>query len=331
MLTGDLTDFSLREILGFLASTSSSGVLELTTVEHHAGVVVHEGGICVALRAVDSVRGLVARMLHAGAIDPDEVRDLAADGAADAVDLAGAIATRAARRKATAGIFHDHTCEIITWLTRRGGMRFSFARSERPGSWPLPVLDPDELLDDVDTCASDWEELSDIAGDLTRVCSAVPHAPSGDAVRLTPEQWRVLSLIDGRRSLAELIELCGIGYLETCRQLRQLIDDGLVEAVAPGATSAVQDLLASYDIALPVPTAVADEVEEALASLSVDGPQDAGAVVPEPLGLPVVEDGDGSTDDVEPADADAVVDDAATDDANRQLLRRLMSRRAAGA
>jgi hypothetical protein len=99
MITGHLTDFSLRDILGFLASASSSGVLELTTITQHAGVVLHEGGICVALREVDSVRGLVARMLHAGAVDPDEVRALAADGAADAIDLAAALARRTARRK----------------------------------------------------------------------------------------------------------------------------------------------------------------------------------------------------------------------------------------
>lgn len=124
MLTGDLKDFSLREILGFLASTSSSGVLELTTSTEHSGVVMHEGGICVALREVGSIRGLVARMLHAGAVDASEVRELADEGAVDAVELAAALARRTASHTATEDVFRGHTCEILTWLTRRDGMRF---------------------------------------------------------------------------------------------------------------------------------------------------------------------------------------------------------------
>jgi len=339
MLTGDLTDFSFREIVGFLASTSASGVLELSTVEHHAGVVLDEGGICVALREVDSVRGLVARMLHAGAIDADEVRKVAADGAVDAVDLAAAIAKRAAGHKATDGIFREHTCEIITWLTRRDGVRFSFARSERPRSWPLSALDHDELLDDVDACADGWDQLSDVAGDLTRVCSQIPDAPSHDGVVLTPEQWRVLSLVDGRRTLADVIELCGIGYLETCRQLRQLIDDGLVEVMTSDTTSRVEDLLASYDIVLPIPTGVADEIEEALAGLEVDGQRDADVEVPALLELPVApvdaeldaDTAEADANDVGVDDDDAIEGDSAHDEANRQLLRRLMGRRSTGA
>lgn len=334
MLSGDLKDFSLREILGFLASTSSSGVLQLTTSTQHSGVVLHEGGICVALREVDSIRGLVARMLHAGAVEPTEVRELAEDEAIDAVDLAHALAKRTARRKATADVFREHTCETLTWLTRRDGIRFAFARSERLEPWPLPTLDHDELLDDVETCADGWEALSDIAGDLTRVCSPVPYAPSGDGIHLTSEQWRVLSLIDGRRSLADLVELCGVGYLETCRQLRQLIDDGLVEVVAPGATSQVQDLLASYDVAVPMPTAL---VEPVLARLDGDDHPEGDPQVPPALQLPVAQD-DGLPNDEAVAaggdDADVgedLVDDDATDDANRQLLRRLMSRGSASA
>lgn len=58
-------------------------------------------------------------------------------------------------------------------------------------------------------------------------------------------------MIDGFRSLADLIELCGVGYLETCRQLRQLVDDGLVEVLAPGTRLQLQDLFASYDIPCP--------------------------------------------------------------------------------
>lgn len=361
MLTGDLTDFSLREILGFLASTSSSGVLELTTITQHAGVVMHEGGICVALREVDSVRGLVARMLHAGAVDAAEVRELADEGAVDAVDLAGVLARRTAGHKATAGVFREHTCETLTWLTRRDGMRFSFEASERPEAWPLSMLDHDGLFDDVEACADGWEELSDIAGDLNRVCSPVPHAPD-DGIALTGEQWRVLSFVDGRRSLADLIELCGVGYLETCRQLRQLIDDGLLEVVQQGGTSQVEDLLASYDVALPVTSVIADEIEGMVARLDGGDLPGADLRVPQALQLAPAQDDepadepaaaysadeadgadeadaadDDSADDADGADdesaneADEADETEADDDANRQLLRRLMSRRSAGA
>jgi hypothetical protein len=188
------------------------------------------------------------------------------------------------------------------------------------------------------------------------VCSPVPLAPAGDGIALTGEQWRVLSLVDGHRTLADLIELCGIGYLETCRQLRQLVDDGLIEVIASGASSKVQELLASYDIAPPV-AAAADDGPLPLSRLVGDGHREADPRLTQSLELSIVGNGEGTDaplandaepsddeaagdaalpDEVEPAnDAEPVHadldDDDATDDANRQLLRRLMSRRSAGA
>lgn len=246
MLTGDLKDFSLREVLQFLATTSSSGVLELRNVESHACVAFRGGGICLALLDMGGIHGLAARLVRAGDVDLSRLRALGAEHSGDAVDLAAALATVAAGHEGTARVFGEHTYETLGWLLRRQEAQFLFEGSAQLDDWPFDVVDLDDALAAVDERSAEWDELSDTVSDLTRVCSPVPDV-SDDEVRLTADQWRVLSLVDGRRQLKHLIELSGIGHLETCRQLHDLVVAGMVELVAAGASSRLDDMLVGLD------------------------------------------------------------------------------------
>lgn len=247
MLTGDLSDFSLREILQFLATTSSSGVLELRNVESHAAIAFRDGGICLALLDMGGIHGLAARMIRAGGVDVSGLRALGAKHSGDAVDMAGVLAIETAGHTQAAQVFREHTYETLGWLVRREEAQFLFAASPQLDAWPFDAVEPQDALDVVDERSAAWGELADTVRDLTRICSPVPDTAEGDEIILTTDQWRVLSLVDGRRPLKDLIELSGIGHLETCRQLHELEAAGMVELVAPDGSSSLGDLLAGLD------------------------------------------------------------------------------------
>lgn len=251
MLTGDLSDFSLREMLQFLATTSSSGVLELRNVESRACIAFRDGGICLALLDMEGIDGLAARMIRAGGVDMSQLRVSGADHDGDAVDLAGVLAARTAGHARAAEVFREHTYETLGWLTRREEAEFLFRRSAQLDGWPFDVVDLADALDAVDDRSAAWDELADIISDLTRVCSPVPDVSDVEEISLTNEQWRVLSLVDGRRKLKDLIELSGIGHLATCRQLQHLVAAGMVELVAADASSSLDDMLAELDALRP--------------------------------------------------------------------------------
>lgn len=251
MLTGDLSDFSLREILQFLAVSSSSGVCEVRNAESRAGIAFRDGGICLALLDMDGIHGLAARMVHAGGVDVARLRALGSTHTGDAVEMAGVLATETAGHAQAAKVFREHTYETLGWLVRRGQAQFLFERSLQLDAWPFDAVDLEEALDVVDERSAAWDELADTASDLTRICSPVPDTAPGDEVILSAEQWRVLSLVDGRRMLKDVIELSGIGHLETCRQVQQLVEAGLVELVAADESSSLDDILAGLDALRP--------------------------------------------------------------------------------
>lgn len=247
MLTGDLSDFSLREILQFLATTSVSGVLQLRGDASPAGIALREGAICLALLDLRGIAGLAARLLHAGVVDVDQLRTLGERGGAHAVTRAAALATDLAADKAeaaaAAGIYVEHTYETLGWLARWDSASFQFQRSSDLGEWPFDTVTVGAALAEVDRRAADWDDLRETVSDLTLVASATPSPADIDEISLTPEQWRLISLVDGRRAVVDLIELSGVGHLQTCRQLDELVAAGLVELVEPGTASALSTLL----------------------------------------------------------------------------------------
>ncbi len=355
MLTGDLEEFPLRTVLEFLATTSSSGVLELRSIELTAGIALRDGAICVALLDVSGVRGLAARMIRAGAVDLERLRKVVRHHQFDAIAWAAALGHDVDDADAAADVYREHTYEALGWLTRVEGATFSFERSPQLEDWPFDAAAVDAVFTVVDERAERWSELPDAVSDLSLVCSPRPDPEGIDAISLTVEQWRVLALVDGRRSLRDLIELSGIGYLDTCLLLHDLVTNGLVELVEPGAASSLATLLdglaVEQSVASPFPPARprpqdAPAVPRGLdGAMRVDAADGTGAVAPDEHVLDDAEtesDGTGRVPehDHDPAapngaareaspDAGAPLDDGDPSDANRTLLDRLIGGRAA--
>src|SRR5919201_820781 len=61
------------------------------------------------------------------------------------------------------------------------------------------------------------------------------RATSGGPITIAPEHWRVLMKIDGRRDVAALAETLNQGRVTTLRQLQELLEAGLVDALEPSA------------------------------------------------------------------------------------------------
>ncbi|HYY53843.1 MAG TPA: DUF4388 domain-containing protein [Candidatus Dormibacteraeota bacterium] len=61
------------------------------------------------------------------------------------------------------------------------------------------------------------------------------RATSGGPITIAPEHWRVLMKIDGRRDVAALAETLNQGRVTTLRQLHELLEAGLVDALEPSA------------------------------------------------------------------------------------------------
>lgn len=327
MLTGDLSDFSLREVVQFLGAASKSGLLRLRHGESDSGILIRDGAVCVALADADAAAGLAARTVRAGLVDVDLLRKVAEDHrGAGGFAIAGALGRAIDDQAAALAVYAEHTRETVGWLGGHADAAFVFERSPQVHDWPFDALEQEALFADVDRRSAEWTALRKTFGDLSGVVGLVPEPATSAQFDVTRDHWHVIALIDGSRTVRHIVELSGEGHLETCRQLSVLIDAGLVELSSSNDGTALGALQRCLDALRSTASGWMHGGEpggphglRVAAPRALDAPP-ASADVPEPdadldaLPLPV-EAADVPHD--EPRNAEAP-------DANRGLLRRLI-------
>ena len=82
----------------------------------------------------------------------------------------------------------------------------------------------------------EWSKLRTLIPDETSVLSFSPNPPDGSQnITLNPEEWRVLSLIDGNKSVEDLAKLTGFSSLQVTKILYGLVSSGLLEVTGEKA------------------------------------------------------------------------------------------------
>jgi hypothetical protein len=80
----------------------------------------------------------------------------------------------------------------------------------------------------------EWRQIQTVIPSLDLHPRVVSHLET-DQVTLNRERWRLITAIDGRRSLRALARNLGLGEYETCRMVKSLMDDGVIELDGPQA------------------------------------------------------------------------------------------------
>ncbi|WP_370325048.1 DUF4388 domain-containing protein [Euzebya sp.] len=339
MLAGSLTEFSLPDVFGLLATTRKTGVLHVSHDDVQGRIWISQGDIAFAVADVTRAP-LAARLVHSGELDVDAVADVVRaharedEGSGDvgSGDVAAALADAGIAADRAAELIRDQVTDAVVELARWAAGQFSFDA----GAEVAPTatgLATTEVLDAVRDRLATWEQLAaEVPADdqvLVAVCRP-PLAASG-TIELDAEQWRILTLVDGTRTVADLVRLSGQSRLVVAQRLAEMVADGLIAPTDEDGTDASaahreaalaaleHDLLGapapddaptSPAPASPAPSrraAVAAALEgEGVEEPAVDDEVDVEAVV-------AVDDGDvedaDDADDVEGADggADAVV------------------------
>lgn len=303
MLEGDLTDFTLPDVLRLLALTSKSGRLRLDDGHRQGRVDVVEGMVRAA--SADAQRlPLARRILGSGLVTAEPLLAVLADRDAlpTDLDLARALVTEADVDAATlADLLREQTADAVFDLLRwdEGGFRFAAIVDETRGPSVLDLaVSVDELLDETARRLDAWPTLEERTGALDAVVTIRRPGRERAEVALPPEGWTLLALIDGRRTLNDLVMLSGHGEYRTRRTLGALIDEGVVAVGDSGGEAPVERLLRDH--------AALAEREAALAEATSEDHAPAAAVeapAPAPASEPAAEAVDEADAEVRPAPA----------------------------
>ena len=177
------------------------------------------------------------RSIQAEAVDPDALRTIVAAQATDAVS------------------------ELLRWPTGD----FGLVEAANPDD--IGVLIPTEtLVSEAISRGAAWESLAEILPSPDVVLALRPVAPEEDVV-LKPDEWSLVALVDGRRSVGTIVALTGRGQFSVASALANLVRRGLLHQ--RGAQDAVADLEAPLALLVPL-EASAESLLESLASSTPD-------------------------------------------------------------
>ncbi|MDQ1696730.1 MAG: hypothetical protein QOJ03_2083 [Frankiaceae bacterium] len=302
-LEGSIDAFSLPDIFSLLSMTKKTGGLHLRRDSAH-GVVWFTTGALTGGASDVSRQSLARRVIGAGLVGDEELQTAIDRAVADEIGVGRALQQGASIDE---GALHDlaseHIVDTVFDLLRWPEGDFAFVVDE---------ANPDDVgvSRQVDEVVTEARRRLDVWGD---VAATVPSpqttlslAPNpADDPQISRDEWALLALVDGRRTVGDIVGMCGRGDFTVVSALADLVGRGLLRADDADGLAAVtrrHDLLAKVErgtAAVPeqttAPVEPAPDVTEPEARRPAKAPtqSDADAATDEPVAKPLASVPDG--------------------------------------
>jgi hypothetical protein len=262
-LEGSLDAFSLPDIFQLLSFTKKTGALHLRRADVH-GVMYFTAGSVTGGLSDDAVQALGRRLIGSGRVEGAAI-SAAVDrvvngggangsgtnggrvGLVRALSEAGAV-DETVLREALAEQIVDAVFDLLRWPDGD----FAFALDEgNPDDIGL-ALPVDELVAEARRRIDYWAQISQVVPSRDAVLALAP-APENDPV-VSRDEWRLLGLVDGRRSVADLVPMTGKGEYALVAALAALVERGLLVLASASDGDSAGRLLRHLALLSPLET-----------------------------------------------------------------------------
>ena len=231
-LEGNLASFQLPAVLRFLAMGEMTGTLTLSSEEHSVGLQIQEGRL-VGIRSAYRHLKLGELLVYSGIISRRELEDaLASQNENSTGTLIGElllqrkVVTPQQMSNVLQLQIKEELWELFSW--RNGSFKFEHGVLKNNQHVTIS-LEIEPLIAEGTQRMEQYQTIVRSLGapDVHfRIRSDLKAFPEN---RLTPGTWRVLSLINGKRSVQTLICLSGLGKFETLCALDTLVGQQIIE------------------------------------------------------------------------------------------------------
>ena len=249
-LEGALRDLGLAEVIQLLSGGRRTGALRVSGGAGARGAIMRfvEGAV-VAARWDDEPEPLLSALSQSGVIDADDrvaatkwssqqspPRSLV-DGLVETGTISGRTRDTVARR-----LIDDLCFELTTFAEGS----FSFSDAE-----PVSTLEPttmlhlsgEELFLDAARRRDEWPAIEQRIGSLGAV-PVVCDCDTGGELAVPADGWRVLSCVDGCRTVRQVASAAGMRVFESARWISRWIGLGVLTTDARATTTDSGDAMA---------------------------------------------------------------------------------------
>jgi hypothetical protein len=250
-LEGSLDAFGLPDIFQLLSYTKKTGGLHLRNATRD-GVVYFALGAVTGATADTSRQLLARRIVGSGAVDDDALASAVRRAGDDGVGVARALVDAGAVdadlvRTAGAEQAVEAVFDLLGWT--QGD--FSFSVDEGNPDDVGVELATEQVVGEATQRRAAVAEQGD--GVPAAAVLAMPVAPPPDA-SITAEEWQLLALADGHRSVADVVELTGQSSYVVTAALAGMLGRGLLQ-VSDGGSDHASTVRRRLDLLAPLETA----------------------------------------------------------------------------
>jgi len=231
-LEGTLDAFSLPDIFQLLSFTKKTGTLHLRRAGETGthGVVHLRDGAVTGARSDEGRQALGRRLVGTGLVDDDALEEAASvvaeqptTGLARALHDLGGLDPEMLRELAV-----EQATDAVFDLLRWPDGEFAFVVDEPDPDDLGAVLPVEEVVAEGRRRLEHWQSLADAVASPDAVVT-VTAAPEQDPA-LSREEWAMLSLVDGRRTVSDIVALSGRGEYAVVTAIAGLAARGLLLA-----------------------------------------------------------------------------------------------------
>lgn len=223
-LQGTVADLPVPELLQLLAGTRQSGMLELTG--RNPGVVALEKGeVTLALSAMGPT---LQQVFIGSGLTTSELWDEVVAAADQGGKLTDALIEAGVNEDRARAVLYDHTVGAVFELMLPSDDAFAFLAGEEHPIGDRFSFTVEELLADAGQRVDAWKVIAE-AIPSTSMRMRLAHALPRAKLTITADEWRVLSRVDGRTSIADIIRELGMSAFAVCAVLHRLLKAGAVE------------------------------------------------------------------------------------------------------
>ncbi|MBI3286416.1 MAG: DUF4388 domain-containing protein [Chloroflexi bacterium] len=234
-LRGNLRDFSLTQLLNLVNLAKKTGTLTIQDLEHITNLYFREGKLVHASNGKGL--GLLDLLQKAGRLSAEQSQTIRERFHASSEKELGLLLINAGytNREQILETLRGHFLEAVYRLFTRSEGVFVFEPNRLPPEGKITLaLRLEDIILEGSRLVRERRRLEEAVPDLDLIPQFAPHARAAlKRVQLSPEEWRVLSQIQGQRSLQEIARASALNDPQIRKVVYGLLAAGLVQLVPP--------------------------------------------------------------------------------------------------
>ena len=236
-LKGRIEDFNISEIIQLIGQQSKTGMLTARKNNKEVRIFFVNGNVVRVEPDRSEHRMLMGEMLIASGKLTHEELESALEEQKGTVQYIGEIllkrklVTREDIQKVVQTQIYETIYELFRW--KEGTFEFEM-REKSEYLKILPSLSPEQLLLNVSWMVDEWREIEKTIPTMNMVFEKLPNTPKvladlEDEERgLTYNQKVIYDLVDGERTVKDIVEKSLMGRFDTCSILADLLQMGYI-------------------------------------------------------------------------------------------------------